>query len=110
MEFFIANAYAADMSPGGETGQLLITFLLMGVVFYFLMIRPQTKRNKEHRELLASLSKGDEVLTTGGLVGRVVKVVEDKEFIAIALNDNSEVLVQKAAIAALLPKGTIKAL
>jgi preprotein translocase subunit YajC len=110
MDFFIANAYAADAAPGGETMQLLITFLAMGLFFYFLIIRPQTKRAKEHKSLVESLSKGDEVLTQGGLVGRVVKIVEDKEYVTIALNESNEVLVQKTAVLAVLPKGTIKEL
>lgn len=110
MDFFIANAYAADQAMGGETMQLIITFLAMGVFFYFLIIRPQSKRVKEHKSLIDSIAKGDEVLTQGGIVGRVVKIIEDKEYVTVSLNENNEVLVQKSAIAAVLPKGTIKAL
>lgn len=110
MDFLIANAYAADAPPGGETMQLLLPFVFMAVIFYFLIIRPQSKKIKEHKSLIESLSKGDEVLTSGGLVGNVVKIVEDKEYVLVAFNANNEVLVQKSAILAVLPKGTIKSL
>lgn len=83
---------------------MLVIFI---VVFYFLLIRPQSKRAKEHRKLLEGLAKGDEVVTTGGLAGKIVKITDD--FIVISIADNVEVTFQKAAIATVLPKGTLKA-
>ena len=108
MEFFISNAHAqgAAAPPGGG----LLTFLplvLMLVVFYFLMIRPQQKRVKEHREMVAALKKGDEVVTNGGLGGTVSKVGE--AYLTVRIAEGVEVNVQKGAVAALLPSGTLKA-
>ena len=108
MDFLISNAHAqgAAAPPGGG----LLTFLplvLMLVVFYFLMIRPQQKRVKEHREMVAALKKGDEVVTNGGLGGTVSKVGE--AYLTVRIADGVEVNVQKGAVAALLPSGTLKA-
>jgi len=80
------------------------------LIFYFMLYRPQAKRVKEHKNLVSSLSKGDEVLTQGGMVGRIVKVSEEKDFLEIALNDTTNIVVQKSAISAVLPKGTMKAI
>ena len=112
MDFLISSAHAAPMGApvGGDTTQLLFMLVVFGAIFYFMLYRPQAKRMKEHKELLGSIAKGDEVLTNGGLVGRVVKVSDEKDFIVIALNENNEVMVQKAAVSAVLPKGTIKSL
>ena len=84
-------------------------FRSFGLIFYFMILRPQQKRTKEHKKLMDSISKGDEVLTTGGLVGRVVKVAETG-YISIALNDTTEVVIKRDFVAAVLPKGTMKAL
>ena len=81
-----------------------------GLIFYFMIFRPQSKRMKEHKNLMSSLAKGDEVLTQGGLVGRIAKIADDKDFVVIALNDTTEVTVQKGSISAVLPKGTMKSL
>jgi preprotein translocase subunit YajC len=89
----------------------LTTFLpliLMFVVMYFLMIRPQQKRQKELRTMMDALAKGDEVVTAGGILGRVAKVNET--YVTIEVAPNTEVVVQKSAITMLLPKGTIKSL
>jgi len=109
MEFLISNAYAqgAGAGPGGG----LITFLpliLMFVVLYFLMIRPQQKRVKEHAAMVGALKKGDEVVTNGGLGGSITQVHD--AFLTLRVSDNVEVQVQKQAIATLLPKGTLKSL
>ena len=109
MDFLISNAHAqgAAAPPGGG----LLTFLplvLMLVVFYFLMIRPQQKRVKEHREMVNALKKGDEVVTNGGLGGTISKVGE--AYLTVRVADGVEVPVQKAAVAALLPSGTLKAI
>lgn len=111
MSFFISNAYAQQ--GGGQQGggvEMLIMLAVFGLIFYFLLYRPQAKRVKEHKNLVTSLSKGDEVLTQGGIVGRITKVSEDKDFIEIALNDSTNIVVQKQAVNAVLPKGTMKSL
>jgi preprotein translocase subunit YajC len=86
--------------------------LLMFVVLYFLMIRPQMKRQKEHKALIAALAKGDEVISAGGLLGKVSKVTDNYVTIEIAelAEKPVEIVMQKASVSAVLPKGTIKAL
>jgi preprotein translocase subunit YajC len=84
---------------------LLVPILLLGVM-YFLMIRPQMKRQKEHRAMLEKLAKGDEVLTNGGIAGTVTDIGEN--FITVEIADNVRIRVQKGAIANVLPKGTLK--
>ena len=83
---------------------------MFGVIFYFMVFRPQSKRQKEQRNLLSSLSKGDEILTSGGLIGKITKVSAEDENIVIALNDNNEVMISRNFVVATLPKGTMKAL
>jgi|SRR5690554_2807583 len=109
MSFFIPMAYAdtAAAAPQNE----YVQFLLLGgflVVFYLMIWRPQSKRAKEHRNLVASLQKGDEVVTTGGIVGRISKVEDD--FIVVEVTDAVELKFQKQAVVAMLPKGTVKAI
>jgi len=104
----ISTAYA--QGAGGSTEQQILGFLpiiLMFVVLYFLMIRPQMKRAKEHKTMLESLKKGDEVVTAGGLVGRVTKVGESYVTLDVA---GVEMPFQKSSVQTLLPNGTIKAL
>ncbi|TDF34871.1 preprotein translocase subunit YajC [Alteromonadaceae bacterium M269] len=110
MNFFISNAYAQTGGAGAQDGgfTMLIMLGVFGLIFYFMLYRPQAKRVKEHKDLVTSLSKGDEVLTQGGLVGRITKVTDEKDFIEIALNDTTNIVVQKSAVSALLPKGTMK--
>lgn len=111
MGFFISPAYAqeAGAGQGGGIGPLIMLGV-MGLIFYFLLYRPQAKRVKEHKKLVSELSKGDEVLTQGGLVGKITKVAEDKDFIEVMLNDSNNIMVQKSAVSAVLPKGTMKSL
>ncbi|MGL9750800.1 MAG: preprotein translocase subunit YajC [Symbiopectobacterium sp.] len=109
MSFFISDAVAATGTPAQSPYSLVIMLAVFGLIFYFMILRPQQKRAKDHKKLMDSISKGDEVLTTGGLVGRVTKVSET-EYIAIALNDTNEVVIKRDFVAAVLPKGTIKAL
>jgi preprotein translocase subunit YajC len=85
-----------------------LPIILMFVVLYFLMIRPQMKRQKEHKSMMEALAKGDEVITAGGMVGKVTKVTD--AYVTVEVTEGTEVLVQKAAVATLLPKGTIKSL
>ena len=105
LDFFIASAHAQDAAPQGG----LMSFLpLIIIFFYFLLIRPQMKRAKEHKNLVAALSVGDEVVTNGGLLGKITKLGDD--FITVEIAEGLEVNVQKQAVASLLPKGTIKSL
>ena len=106
MDFFIASAQAQE--AGGEgAGWLSLLFpIVLIAIFYFLLIRPQTKRAKEHKKLISELDKGDEVVTQGGLVGRITEL--DDSFITMAINDNSQVKVQRHAVSQVLPKGTMK--
>ncbi len=104
---FISTAYA-QAAGGGAESQLIgfLPIILMFVVLYFLMIRPQMKRAKEHKAMLEKLSKGDEVLTNGGIAGRVTDIGEN--FITVEIADNVQIRVQKGAVANVLPKGTLK--
>ncbi len=108
LDLVISPAYAQAAPAGGAGGfgmSLLFPILLIGVM-YFLMIRPQMKRQKEHRAMLDKLSKGDEVLTNGGIAGTVTDIGEN--FITVEIADNVRIRVQKGAIANVLPKGTLK--
>ena len=103
----ISNAYAQTATPGGmESIMQFLPIILMFAVFYFLMIRPQQKKAKEHKALIEALSKGDEVVTNSGIAGRVAKVGDD--FVALEIATNVEIQIQKPAIAVVLPKGTLK--
>jgi preprotein translocase subunit YajC len=108
---FISDAYAQAAAPaGGAGGGLLglLPIILMFVVLYFLMIRPQMKRQKEQKAMIDALAKGDEVITAGGLLGKVTKVSDG--YITVEVATGTEVVMQKAAVTLLLPKGSIKAL
>ena len=111
MSLFISNAYAQSAgAPQGGGMEMIIMLAVFGLIFYFLLYRPQAKRVKEHKNLVSSLSKGDEVLTQGGLVGKITKVSEEKYFIEFAINDSNNIVVQKSSVTAVLPKGTMKSL
>ena len=111
MSLFISNAHAAAPAPAPAAGpDMLIMLAVFGLIFYFMIYRPQAKRVKEHKNLVSSLAKGDEVLTAGGLIGKITKVAEDKDFIKIELAEGNEVMIQKASINSVLPKGTIKSI
>ncbi|KAE8175790.1 preprotein translocase subunit YajC [Photobacterium carnosum] len=112
MSFFISQANAATegASAGGSPYQLFIMLGLFAVIFYFMIYRPQAKRVKEHKTLMSSMGKGDEVMTNGGLLGRITKSSSESDYIVIALNDNTEVTIKKDFITAVLPKGTMKSL
>lgn len=112
MSFFISDAAAATTGAQGQQGgtmQLIIMLVVFGLIFYFMILRPQQKRAKEHRKLMDSISKGDEVLTNGGLIGRVSKVSETG-YLVIELNDTNEVTIKRDYVTAVLPKGTMKSL
>ena len=105
MSFFISDAVAATGGAAqGSPMSLILMLVVFGLIFYFMILRPQQKRTKEHKNLMSSIAKGDEVLTNGGLVGRVTKVAESG-YIAIALNDTTEVVIKRDFVAAVLPKG-----
>jgi preprotein translocase subunit YajC len=111
MSLFISQAHAAAAPAQGADGMsMLIMLAVFGLVFYFMIYRPQAKRVKEHKNLMSELSKGDEVLTQGGIVGKIVKVSDEKDFIVVSIAEGTEVIVQKGAINAVLPKGTMKSL
>jgi preprotein translocase subunit YajC len=102
-----AQTAAASSDPTGGFMQLL-PMILMFVVLWFLMVRPQMKKAKEHKALIAALAKGDEVVTGGGLVGKVIKVGDN--YVTLEIAEGTEVIVQKPSIGLVLPKGTLKSL
>jgi preprotein translocase subunit YajC len=107
---FISNAFAQGTAAGGIESNLMsfLPLILMFGVLYFIMIRPQMKRQKEHRNMLAAMAKGDEVVTNGGIVGKVTKVGE--AYVGVEISEGTEITVQKASVTTILPKGTIKSL
>lgn len=111
MSFFISQAHAqaaGQPAPaGGELFQLGFLVVLF-VLFYVLAIRPQRKRQKEHAAMVAALAKGDEVVTSGGILGKVVRL--DDSYVVLQVSDNMELKFQRVMISAVLPKGTIKAI
>ena len=109
-QLFISNAYAEGAAPAPQGGGIMefLPLIALLAVFYFLILRPQQKRAKEHKSMMEALQKGDEVVTVGGILGKVTKVGDENVGVEIA--DNVVVQVQKPAIQNVLPKGTIKAL
>lgn len=108
MNWFDTAAYAAEGGPGGPGSMDLLLLVGFVAIFYFLLWRPQSKRRKEHQTLMSSLNKGDEVVTTGGIVGQITKVEDD--FVGLKVAENIELRVQKSSVGATLPKGTLKSL
>jgi len=105
MDFFISNAYAQDATtPGGLMS--FLPLIVIFAVFYFMLIRPQMKRSKEHKQLVSQLGKGDEVITNGGLLGKITDVSDT--FVTLELADNLQIKLQRQAVANVMPKGTIK--
>lgn len=105
LDFFITSAHAQDAAPTGGLMSFL-PLIVIFVIFYFLLIRPQMKRAKEHKQLVSQLSTGDEVVTNGGLLGRITNVGES--FVTVELAENVKIKVQKHAISSVMPKGTVK--
>jgi preprotein translocase subunit YajC len=105
----ISSAYAQAPAgaPGGDMS-FLVMMILMFVVLYFFMIRPQMKRQKEQKKMIDELQKGDEVVTAGGIVGRITKMSET--YLTVEIASNTEIVVQRMAVSLLLPKGTLKSL
>ena len=99
----------AQAAPSGDPGYIgLLPIVLMFVLLYFLMIRPQMKRAKETKAMIEALQKGDEVITAGGVIGRITRISD--AYIGLEIAPNTEISVQKAAVQILLPKGTIKSI
>lgn len=107
---FISNAVAQGTTASSAESSLMsfLPLILMFAVLYFIMIRPQVKRQKEHRNMLAAMAKGDEVVTNGGIVGKVTKVTD--AYVGVEIAEGTEITVQKASVTTILPKGTIKSL
>jgi len=110
MSFFITEAIAAapDAAAGSQTGGLasFLPLIILFAVFYFLLIRPQSKRAKEHKNMVASLAKGDEVVTNGGILGTITDI--DDNYATLEIANNVEIKVQRPSISTLVPKGTVK--
>ncbi len=113
LNFFVSKSYAAETAAsaapqqGGGFPLVMMTGIFI-LFMYFVMWRPQSKRAKEHRNLLSSLSKGDEVVTSGGILGRISNVTDN--YVLVALNDSVEITIQKSSIVNVLPKGTLKSI
>lgn len=112
LNFFISASYAESLPQAAEPASGGLSFVLMFVIFFFLIYftfwRPQNRRAKEQQNLLSSLARGDEVITAGGILGRITKL--NDQYITIAVANNFEVVVQKSSVVNILPKGTLKAL
>lgn len=106
LDFFIPNAWAQSASPTGGSLGLFLPLIVIFVFFYFLVIRPQNKKQKEHREMIEALVSGDEIVTAGGVLGKVTDVGE--QFVTVEVADRVAVKVQRHTVAAVLPKGTVK--
>jgi preprotein translocase subunit YajC len=106
LDFLVSPAYAQQ--AGGEPSAFIqfLPLILLLVLFYFMLIRPQMKRSREHKDMVSKLAKGDEVISSGGLAG-VVRDISDV-FVTVEIADNVQVRVQKVAIVSVLPKGTLK--
>ena len=103
MDFFIQNAYAQGAQQG-DSSSFIIMMVLMFAAFYFLLIRPQQKKQKQHQELVSGLQVGDEVLTAGGILGKITGVSE--HYAVIKVSGNTEIKIQKSSVSAVVPKGT----
>ncbi len=109
MNFFIAEAYAQAADPAAQQGGGLVSILMlvvMFVAFYFLLIRPQAKRAKEHKAMISALAKGDEVVAAGGMLGRVTELSD--QYATVEVAEGVQIKVQRQAIQTVLPKGTLK--
>ena len=102
-----ALAQAGDAPRGGEMGLMNLLFpIILIAAFYFLLIRPQTKRAKEHKQMVDALKKGDEVVSGGGVLGRITEVGEN--FVQVEIAENVQIRIQKQSVSSLMPKGTYK--
>lgn len=110
MGFFINEAFAAANSAASPPDATFTLIMIVGifVLFYFFLIRPQNKRAKEQQEMIGKLKKGDEIVTTGGMIGKIVNINE--QYAKISLTEGVEINLQRNAVSAILPKGTVKSL
>ena len=106
MSFFISDAMAQGAEGSAGTLELILPLLLMFGIFYFLLIRPQQKKAKEHKKMVEALGKGDEIITNGGLLAKIAAI--DENFLTCTIAANVEVKIQRHAITSVLPKGTIQ--
>ena len=108
MDFLISNAYAQAADAAAQPNPLIsfLPLLVLFAVFYFMLIRPQMKRAKEQRTMIAALAKGDEVVTNGGMAGRIDELGDS--FVSLEIAPNVKIKLQKSAITLVLPKGTLK--
>ncbi|GAA3525651.1 preprotein translocase subunit YajC [Zobellella aerophila] len=105
----ISKAHAQGGAAGGGM-EMIIMLVVFGLIFYFMIFRPQSKRVKEHKNLMSALSKGDEVLTNGGLVGKIAKISAENDYVVLSLSEQTQVTIKKDFISAVLPKGSIQSL
>ena len=105
MNLFISNAYAQGAQQADPFGFLLPMIVIFGA-FYFLLIRPQQKKQKQHAELVAALKTGDEVVTAGGILGEITGVSD--HYAVIKVSDNTEIKIQKSSVSQVIPKGTVE--
>lgn len=105
---FISNAYAQAAPASAGSIMDFLPLLVLAAIFYFMILRPQQKRAKEQKAMLAALQKGDEIVTVGGELGRIIKVGDN--YLSVEIADNVTVQIQKNAVQIVLPKGTIKSL
>ena len=111
MSFFISDALAAASTTAAAQADGTFSLIMIAaifVLFYFMLIRPQNKKAKEHRELIGRLKKGDEIITSGGMLAKVVSM--DEQYIKVSLAEGIEINLQKGAVSTVLPKGTLKSL
>jgi len=106
LSFFIPNAMAQTAGAAGPSGTINIVMMVaLFAIFYFLLIRPQQKRQKEHKNMVTGLVKGDEIVTMGGVLGKITAV--DENFITLEIAKGTEIKVQRMSVQAMMPKGTI---
>ena len=100
-------------STGAESGnpmEMVFMLVIFGLIFYFMIYRPQAKRVKDHKNLMGSLSQGAEVLTNGGIVGKIEKISSENDYLVLAISTDTKITIKKDYIAAVLPKGSIQSL
>lgn len=105
MDILESTVYAAGAGQASPMGSIIM-LVIFGLIFYFMLIRPQSKRAKEHKGMVEALQKGDEVVTNGGLTGKIAKVEDN--FISLTIADNIDVTIQRHAVSQVLPKGSLK--
>lgn len=113
MSFFISDALAdtattAAAAPQSDGPFSMIMIVAIFVLFYFMLIRPQSKRAKQHKELVSSLKKGDEIITAGGILGKVVSL--DEQYVKLSPSQGVEIVLQRNSVTTVLPKGTIESI